>query len=269
MGVNMILDLHSVQNSRDLGGLTTTDNKRVKYGRIFRTANMAMLDDRDIELLKSYNLKKVLDFRTDDVIANSPNVKIDGVEYIHIPIVKGISSRVTSKGDYENRTMADIYLTFTMDFNGKGFEWMQNFYKNLYSSDYSLSQYKVFFDYLKDNKDGAIIFHCTAGKDRTGVGAILFLTLLGVDREQIINDYLLTNESTRNDIEKAIALGKEREIDDNILYDIPYLNGVCREYAQLVFDYIDTECSSVNEFFKEKMGIDDDYINELKENYLE
>lgn len=264
----MKLELETVQNARDLGGLSTKEGKRIKYGRLLRTANMSMLNGHDIELLRSYDLRLVLDFRTQTVIDVTPNVKIDGVKYVHIPIVRELNSRVMSKNDYESRTMADILLNFSMDFEGKGVLWMRDFYKNLYSSDYSLSQYKIFFDYLKENTQGATIFHCTAGKDRTGVGAILLLSLLGIEREQIIADYLETNKSVEKDIRDTEALGRERGVGQEIIDDIAKINGVMREYAESVFAFIDTY-STKEDFFKDKMGIDDDYIQALRDNYLE
>lgn len=262
------IELETVQNSRDLGGLTTPDGSRLKMGRVLRTANMSMLNQHDIDLLRSYDLRLVLDFRTQTVINATPNVKIEGVEYVHIPIVKDLNSRVMSKGDYESRTMADILLTFSQDFCGKGVLWMRDFYKNLYSSDYSLSQYKIFLDYMKNNTQGAVIFHCTAGKDRTGVGAILFLTALGIDREQIICDYLETNKSVEADIRATEALGREKGVSQCVIDDIAKINGVLREYADAVFSYIDTY-PTPEDFFKDKMGIDKTYLAELRENYLE
>ena len=198
----------------------------------------------------------------------NPNVEIDGVKYVHVPIVRDLNSRVTGKSDYESRSMADILLTFSQDFGGNGYPWMLDFYKNLYSSDYSLSQYKVFFDYLKDNKQGAVIFHCTAGKDRTGVGAILLLSALGVDRELIMADYLEKNKSAIKDVVEAQELGRARGVDQKIIDDIFKINGVLPEYAQHVFDYIDTY-PTPEAFFKARMGIDEAYLAELRNNYLE
>ncbi len=264
----MKIEFETVQNSRDLGGLTTKDGRRVKYKRLLRTANMSMLNERDVSILREYDLKLVLDFRTQTVINATPNVKLDGVEYVHIPIVKDLNSRVTSKGDYQTRSMADILLTFSADFGGNGVAWMRDFYKNLYSSEYSLSQYKIFFDYLKNQTQGATIFHCTAGKDRTGVGAILLLSLLGVEREQIINDYLETNKSVEADIRAAEELGREKGYEEKIISDIAKINGVMREYAEEVFAFIDTY-PTIEDFFKDKMGLDDEYIAKLRNNYLE
>lgn len=264
----MKIELQTVQNSRDLGGLSTMDGRHIKCGRILRTANMSRLNAHDIQVLRDYDLRLVLDFRTQTVIDANPNVKLDGVEYIHIPIVKDLNSRVTSKNDYESRTMADILLTFSADFGGEGVAWMKDFYKNLYSSEYSLSQYKIFFDYLKNQTQGATIFHCTAGKDRTGVGAILLLSLLGVERDEIIKDYLETNKSVETDIKEAENLGRARGYEEKIISDIAKINGVMREYAESVFQYIDTY-PTPEAFFKDKMGIDKDYIAELRNNYLE
>ena len=262
------LGLKGTKNARDLGGLEARDGRRVKYGRLLRTGNLSMLTKEDTKLLKSMNLKRVLDFRTQTVINSTPNVKIDGVEYIHIPIVQELATRVMSKNDYETKSIGEILLRFTADFQGKGHEWMLAFYRDLYSSDYSLSQYKIFFDYLKETTQGATIFHCTAGKDRTGVGAILFLSALGIKREQILDDYLKTNESAIIDVREAQAIGRAQGYGEEIILDIERVNCVLPEYARAVFDFIDTYPSEID-FFKAKMGIDEDYINTLRDNYLE
>lgn len=264
----MKLNLKTVKNARDLGGLATYDGRSVKYGRLLRTGNMSMLSEDDIETLRAYNLKRVLDFRTQTVINATPNVKIDGVEYIHVPIVKELASRVMSRGDYETKTIGEILLRFTADFEGKGYEWMQAFYRDLFSSDYSLSQYKIFLDYLKKTTQGATIFHCTAGKDRTGVGAIFLLLLLGVKREQILEDYLKTNESAIIDVRQAQELGISLGYDDEIIRDIERVNCVLSDYADMVFSYVDS-FGTPEQFFKEKMGIDDTYIAQMRQNYLE
>ena len=264
----MKLDLQTVKNARDLGGLATYDGRRVKRAMLLRTGNMSMLNDRDIAVLRERGLKRVLDFRTQTVINATPNVKIDGVEYIHIPIVKDLASRVMSRGDYETKTIGEILLRFTADFEGKGYEWMRAFYRDLFSSDYSLSQYRIFLDYLKETTQGATIFHCTAGKDRTGVGAIFLLLLLGVKREQIIEDYLKTNESAIIDVRQAQELGRSLGYDDEIIRDIERVNCVLIDYANMVFEYVDS-FGTPEQFFKTKMGIDDTYIAKMRENYLE
>ncbi len=264
----MALNLKSVKNARDLGGLSTPDGRKIKKNKLLRTANLSQLSTEDEKALKEKGLTLVLDLRTSEVINANPNVIIDGVKYAHIPIMRELGLKVTPKSEYEERSIGEILLGFSKDFNGEGVSWMRDFYKEISSSDYSLSQYKKFLDYIKNNTQGATLFHCTAGKDRTGVGAILLLTLLGIDREQIIADYLRTNDEVRADIESAEALGRERGESETVISEIAKINGVMREYADLVLDFIDT-FPTPEDFFKEKMDITDDYIATLRNNLLE
>ena len=264
----MALNLKSVKNARDLGGLSTVDGRKVKENKIFRTANLSMLSKEDEKILKEKNLTLVLDLRTSEVINANPNVKIDGVEIVHIPIMKELGLKVTPKSEFEKRSIGEILLGFSKDFDGKGEEWMRNFYSEISTSDYSLSKYKIFLDYIKNNTQGATLFHCTAGKDRTGVGAILLLTLLGVKREQIICDYLKTNESTKADIESAEKLGRERGESEAVLSDIAKINGVLEDYARGVLDFIDT-FPTPEDFFKQKMHLTDSDINTIRLRLLE
>ena len=205
--------------------------------------------------------------RTKTVIDNAPNVKIDGVEYVHVPIVKELDLKPVPSAAYKTRPRAEVLLEFDLGFNGKGIEWMKSFYRDLISP-YGLSQYRYFLDLLRKNKEGCAVFHCTAGKDRTGTGAILFLTLLGVKREDILRDYLMTNESVRDEINDVISLAREKGISEELISEFPYLNGVSEIYANMVFEKIDSY-NSPNEFFKCELGIDEAFINELRENYLE
>ena len=264
----MALNLKSVKNARDLGGLSTPDGRKIKKNKLLRTANLASLSPSDARTLKDMGLTLVLDLRTSEVISANPNVIIDGVKYAHIPIMRELGLKVTPKSEYESRSIGEILLDFSRDFNGKGVSWMRSFYKEISSSDYSLSQYKIFLDYIKNNTQGATLFHCTAGKDRTGVGAILLLTLLGIEREQIIADYLRTNDEVRADIESAEKLGRERGESEVVISEIAKINGVMREYATLVLDFIDT-FPTPEDFFREKMNIDKDYISTLRKALLE
>ncbi|MBQ8164086.1 MAG: tyrosine-protein phosphatase [Clostridia bacterium] len=263
----MKIDLEGCKNARDLGGILTNDRRKIKSRRILRTGNLSLITERDVEALRSYGLKKVIDMRTQAVINVTPNVKMDGVEYIHVPIVRELDSKVVSKNDYESLPIDRVLLDFCIGFNGCGIEWMKKFYNDLVSP-YGLGKYRMFFDILKENTEGSVIFHCTAGKDRTGVGAILLLTLLDVPRDEILKDYLRTNESVSSDIEKTVALAKKTGTDEKIIHDIPYLNGVDKMYADIVFERID-KYPSPEEFFLKEMNIDAEYIKEFRSNYLE
>ena len=122
---------------------------------------------------------------------------------------------------------------------------------------------------LKDNKDGAVLYHCSAGKDRVGIGTLIFLSALGVSRENIIKDYLLTNESYAAAINEARMLGRTQGVSEKILDTIEPLSGVDISYIAAALDVIDNTHGGMDSFFKNQLGLDESYINELRENYLE
>ena len=153
---------------------------------------------------------------------------------------------------------------------GKGGRaWMSDLYVPLISDDFALAGYRKFLDVMKENENGAVLYHCTVGKDRVGVGTSLLLMMLGVSREDIIKDYLKTNDSMKEATEASMALGRKRGVDEEIIENIPYINGVDASYLYRVFDFIDTEYGTFENFLEKRMEIDEKYIEEMRKNYLE
>ena len=93
--------------------------------------------------------------------------------------------------------------------------------------------------------------------------------ILGVAREDIIKDYLITNDSMRLATEAAMELGRKRGVDEEIIENIPYINGVDAHYLDRVFNYIDTEYGTFENFLEKRMKIDEKYVEEMRKNYLE
>ena len=98
---------------------------------------------------------------------------------------------------------------------------------------------------------------------------MIFLSILGVSREDIIKDYLLTNESYADAIERTKALGRSRGVSQGVLDSIEPLSGVDVSYITAAFDTIDNVHGGMDAFLKNQLGIDQAYINDLRENYLE
>ena len=84
-------------------------------------------------------------------------------------------------------------LDFSIDLGERGKEWLAGLYIPLVSDEFCLIGYRRFLEILKDNKNGAVLYHCSAGKDRVGVGTMLFLSILGVSKEDLFRDYLFSN----------------------------------------------------------------------------
>ena len=143
-------------------------------------------------------------------------------------------------------------------------------YKALAFSNDGIKGYKKFFDILLNKPDNAaVLFHCTQGKDRTGVAAILLLSALGADRKTVIEDYLMTNEackplldSIRNDLEKA---NMPKEVLDLAMF----IESVDISFIEPIFDVIDKEFGSVNGYLQTAIGLKAADIKRLREIYLE
>ncbi|MGM9665287.1 MAG: tyrosine-protein phosphatase [Eubacteriales bacterium] len=265
----MNLTVKGLMNARDLGGIFGYGGRKIKTGRIIRSANLALLEKEGCGYFENYGLKKVVDFRTEAEIASSPDAVVNGVEYVRCPILKDLTVGITRKDDLKKRDVAEIVLDLVVSMGKGGRAWMSDLYVPLISDDFALTGYRKFLDVMKDNKSGAVLYHCTVGKDRVGVGTSLLLMILGVSRVDIIKDYLITNDSMRGATEAAMALGRERGVDEEIIENIPYINGVDAHYLDRVFNFIDTEYGTLENFLEKRMGIDEKYVEEMRNNYLE
>lgn len=263
----MEIKLQGAKNVRDLCDIPLSNGRKIKKGRIIRSSNLSSITDSDIEALLCYNIKKIVDFRTEAEIKEAPDKEIFGAEWLFNPILKALTIGTTRKDNYK-RELSEIFLDFTIELGETAPEWLAELYVPLVSDNFSLGYYKKFLDTLKSNKSGAVLYHCSAGKDRVGVGTMLVLLILGAEFEAILEDYLITNQSYRSIIDEAILLGRERGINEEIIKVIGAVNGVDASYLKRAYDII-LSSGGIEKFLLDKLGIDDCYIREFRENYLE
>ncbi len=265
----MKIEFEGMSNVRDLGGLIGYNGRKLKMGRVIRSDNLSSATIKDAEKLQSYGLKAIIDFRTDDEIENSPDRTINGAVWIKNPILKSLTTGITREKPKKPLSLAEILVNFSKELGKNGVSWLASLYIPLVSDEFCLNGYRSFLNVLKDNKEGAVLYHCSAGKDRVGVGTLIFLSALGVSRQDIINDYLLTNESYASIIKEAQALGKEMGVSQEIIDTIEPLSGVDLSYINTALDVIDNTHGGMDSFLKNQLGLDEHFLDELRENYLE
>lgn len=167
-------------NFRDLGGFKTTDGKYVKWGKVFRSDDLNKLTDADLKYLNSIPLISIIDFRSPSEIKLSPDKMPRSTRNNYaFSITPG---NLSSIDDIKNMTTDQINNT------------MRSINQMLVTDSSCIAQYRLYFDLLQDEAETPLMFHCSAGKDRTGMGAALFLYSLGVDEKTILNDYLSSNK---------------------------------------------------------------------------
>lgn len=265
----MRIEFEGLSNVRDLGGLVGYGGKKIKMGRIIRSDNLSPATDNDCEKLKNYGLKKIVDFRTEDEISGAPDREINGVTWLKNPILKSLTTGITREKPKKAQSLAEILLEFSCDLGARGVSWLASLYIPLVSDEFCLNGYRNFLNVLRNNRHGAVLYHCSAGKDRVGIGTLIFLSALGVSRNDIIKDYLLTNESYAAVINEAKELGKKEGVAQEIIDTIEPLSGVDISYINTALDVIDNIHGGIDAFLKNQLGLDNDYINDLRENYLE
>lgn len=261
----MELYISGAQNVRDLGGIKCGD-KMLKMGRVIRSSHIGYLTDEGEKQLMGNNLRVVVDFRSDPEILSSPDRIIEGVKYEKCPILKSLTVGLSRDGKKQTVEEQVINIVTTLGVDVRN--WLARLYVPLVTDEFSVNGYRRFFDLLKENKEGALLYHCAAGKDRVGTGTVLFLMALGASYEDIIKDYMLTNKSTEESTKRAIAKAREMGVDEPLVECIPFVNGVIPEYIQVVFEVIEKK-GGIEKYLEECMGIDENYLKELRENYLE
>jgi protein-tyrosine phosphatase len=208
----------------------------------------------------------VVDFRSEPEIEASPDRVIKGVRYEKCPILKSLTVGLSRDGKKQTVEEQVINIVTTLGVDVKN--WLARLYEPLVTDEFSVNGYRRFFDLLKENKEGALLYHCAAGKDRVGTGTVLFLLAMGASYEDIINDYMLTNKSTQESTKRAIEKAKEMNLPNELIDCIPFVNGVIPEYIKVVFEVIENK-GGIEKYLWECMKIDKKYLEELKENYLE
>lgn len=240
------LPIEGQNNFRDLGGYKTKDGRHVKWGQVFRSGKCSLLTESDLAYLASIPLRTVIDFRSQEERAADPDrVPATVTSQLHIQINTGNTGtadylRIISSGNVEavKKMLVDANESMVLD---------------------AQADYKRFFEALQQPQNSPLMFHCTAGKDRAGLGAALFLSALGVDRETVIADYMLTNTCTGITIEQM----KAAYGDTPTATCMYYIGSVQREYIEKAFSTIEANYGSVENYLTTRLGVDCDKMRAI------
>ena len=182
-------------------------------------------------------------------------------------------TREEDQGQDGNAVVRKVVKVLESDGNTP-LSYMENMYSNLITNPFSKGQYRKFFDILEEQKEGALLWHCSAGKDRVGVATILLLTALGVPRQQILADYEKVNCFVAKDVAQLMETftegmdpaARETAVRREALRLLFTVNGA---YAESVFAAMERQSGSTEAFLEEEMGLTPERLQSLKDNYLE
>lgn len=264
--------LDGAPNARDLGGIKTADGATVKSGRLIRSGMLSRLTDADVKYLEGIGLKTVVDFRTAAERMQKPDRIVGGCEYIVCPMLEDKTEGITRdkpETEDEEAVRTIKMAQRLMQHDRDGAVQMRSLYPILVTNPHSVAHYRSFFELLLRHENGALLYHCTMGKDRVGTATALILSALGVKKEDIYEDYMLTAERCAPGTEKLIANCRRFTDDESVLEFIYLLDTVRPEYLDAAFETIDESYGGIRAFLKNEMHIDAAAEERLKSLYLE
>ena len=247
-------------NTRDLGGMRTRDGRLIRPNMLYRSAKLSELKD---PAWFTENVGLVVDMRSSREVSESPDPEIPGVEYLHLPIFEMQAEGVTRDRESDRHAGAPSPEA--------ALERMAAVYARFVNDDFSLSQYRRFIGLLSEPREKAILWHCTAGKDRTGTGAMFIQELLGVGREDIMADYLITNEYLKEEVRRLVDMLAERDggMDEEAKKGMQAFFGAHEKFLLTVYAQAEARFGSFDSFIRDGLGVSDAQRRELQQRYLE
>ncbi|EEI20288.1 aldo/keto reductase family protein [Lentilactobacillus buchneri ATCC 11577] len=253
-GAGSQIKLSGAVNVRDLGGYRTKSGLKIKPNMLIRSAKLNTLTKHDQQVLtKQHHLAVDVDLRTPAEMKSAPDVKMSGVTYVADPVVSNKESQSNDKIFDKNgeQAMIDYYNYFVNSAQGRAA------YK------------KLFHELLTVPKGKAVLWHCSAGKDRAGFGTALVLTALGVDRDTIYKDFLLSNKYRKQTNDAALAALKKKGASKTELISNYYGLIVEKQYLDEAYKVANKHYGSMNGFLHKGLGLTSSDINKLRAKYLE
>lgn len=254
-----------IKNARELGGLPAAGGKHIRHDLLIRCGHLGKATEKDIALLTdTYRLRTIVDFRIDAEIKSDPDVNVPGAEYENLSVLDSSIFGI-ARDSYSLESWLNLFKEEPDD-PEKVFGEM---YRRILFSERVIPFVKRFFDILLEDKEGAVLWHCSAGKDRVGVMTLLLLSALGVPEEEIVEDYLLTGETSRKEIRQMKLILPFKFKDKNIRNCVYVLLDVREKYLRDIFSEIKRDHGSTEAFLEKRFGIGEKEISALRAKYLE
>ena len=259
---NQLVGLESVKNARQLGGYVI-GNKKIKDDILIRTAKLSEMSEADSTLLSDkYRLQCIYDFRGSDEVVSEPDVIPGNARYNSFSLS---FSGGESQGSLKLDSQADVIKLLLENADHPAVQTMcTSMYDIIFFEESSQEVYRNFFADLitVDPEDGAVLWHCTQGKDRAGCASAMLLAALGADRSLIMADYILSKEYYDPLVSQ---IPTQTESQKTVINSLIGANPVIFEAT---LDKVDAKYGSLANYLTECIGVTPQMMDTLRKRFL-
>lgn len=252
------LPTEGIHNLRDYGGYSAADGARVKTGLLFRSGQHMDATDADLEALHALDIRTIIDLRGSSERKNFPCrrhgdfdahvIAYDG-ETSNSPPHEGGGGRAEMTAEKARQRMISVYTRMPVN-------------------PAMIDMFTRYFEALA-TRDGGSLVHCFAGKDRTGIAASLLLHVLGVHHDDVVAEFLRTNDAPhRHVLERQSLPRMEAHYGEIEPEAIRNLMGVRPEYIETYFNEVTRDHGSVDAYLAETLGVDEARKARLRDRLL-
>ena len=245
-----IIKLIKAKNVRDLAGYSVNLKNisgKISEGRLIRSAKLNKICEEDVQLLRDvYNVKKIIDLRTPAEIEQKSDVEIPGVKNISIPFFKkalfGISHEKKWYARYDMNAIPDLEKSYAV----------------LVSDSECIEAVKKILREIMNTDEGAVLWHCSEGKDRCGLISMFVLSMLGSPLSEIYSDYLMTNDSCVKKADFFYRLFKILMPWTDVAYRLRRALIADELYLKAALKRIEEISGSLENYFADVLGISEE-----------
>jgi protein-tyrosine phosphatase len=252
------ITIPTAPNLRDLGGWPTADGGRTRGGTVYRCTELSRLDADGLVRIGDLGLGTVCDLRTTHEIDDHPDVLPDGLQATHLDV---LADREHSAPAELREMFADPARAGELLGDGQAERYFEQSYRDFVALPSARAAYARLFELIADADGAPLLFHCATGKDRTGWATAALLLLLGVSKEDAMEEYLLTNTDllplTQPWLDQFSAAGGDPLLLQPIV-------GVQESYLESALEEMRSAFGDIESYFTKGLGLSDDTVARLR-----
>jgi len=266
---NRLIQLDGTFNTRDLGGYKTKSGQTVKYGRLYRSDDLYTLTSKDVQWFVDHRLTTIIDFRNANERKNRPDKVIPDTEY-YVLSPDDDTAAMASADLKSDRNKIDKLIARknngTLDLTGDG---LKDSMIGFVQKPKIQELYRKVLELHITRPDAVVLQHCRGGKDRTGYGSALVLFALGVSKEDVINDYMLTAKYNADRNARRMAEYEQYTNDSIILKYLASAMSIRQEVIEAGIDSMESMAGTPLNYIEDVLGFNESKISKLRGMYLE